>query len=344
MEFNRRSFLTGLGAFAGMGLQNLSAAEAGDDKKAWAVLLHMGVNMWCDCMPKHWGHCDTPEKLALVGQADHLRFDETLWRECTDRMKAYGLNMVVIDVGEAVVYPSHPELGVKGSWTPDRLKAEVKRLRAMGIEPIPKLNFSTAHDTWLKEYGRMVSTRTYYQVCADVIRDVCEIFDHPRWFHLGYDEETAEHQRQYEFAVMRQGELWWHDFLFFVKTVEKLGMRPWIWSDFYWHHPEDFLKRMPRSVLQSNWYYGAAFEHAKGRAKDIVQAYVDLDKAGFEQMPCGSNWSCDENFGNTVRFCSKNVSAKGLKGYLMAPWYFTVPLHREKVLQGIDLAGAAMKI
>lgn len=346
MELGRRAFLMGLGAFSGAGMLPISGGveNVRIPGKAWAVLLHMGTNMWCDKVPARWGNCDTPEKLALVGQADHFRFYEELWREYTGRMVSRGLNMVVIDVGEAVVYPSHPELGVKGSWTPDRLRTEVARLRKMGLEPIPKLNFSTAHDTWLKEYGRMVSTQKYYQVCRDVIRDVCEIFDHPRWFHLGYDEETANHQSQYEFAVVRQGELWWHDFLFFVKTVEDLGMRPWIWSDFYWHHPEDFLRRMPRSVLQSNWYYAAAFEDAKDFAKKRVQAYVDLDKAGFDQMPCGSNWSCDENFGNTVKYCAKNISAKSLSGFLMAPWYFTVPVHREKVLQGIDIAGAAKQL
>ena len=329
----------GAGALLMSGRGFGAEAKAADVR---AVLLHMGTNMWCDRTPDHWGNCDTPEKLSLVGQADHFRFDEGIWREYTARMKEKGLNMAVVDVGEAVVFPSHPELGVKGSWEPDRLRAEVARLKAMGIEAIPKLNFSTAHDAWLKDYGRMVSTSKYYKVCADVIRDVSEIFGHPRWFHLGYDEETAGHQAQYRFAVVRQGELWWHDFLWFVRQVEGLGMRPWIWSDFYWHHPEDFMKRMPRSVLQSNWYYGKAFEDAKDFAKKRVMAYVDLDKAGFEQVPCGSNWSCDENFAETVRFCRANVSKKGLKGFLMAPWYFTVPLHKDKVLQGIDLAGAAL--
>ena len=59
----------------------------------------------------------------------------------------------------------------------------------------------------------MVSTKKYYQVCEDLIKDVAEIFDHPRFFHLGYDEETASHQAKHLFAVCRQGELWWHDFL-----------------------------------------------------------------------------------------------------------------------------------
>lgn len=33
-----------------------------------------------------------------------------------------------------------------------------------------KLNFSAAHDQWLHDYSRMVSTPVYYKVCAEVIR------------------------------------------------------------------------------------------------------------------------------------------------------------------------------
>ena len=247
-------------------------------------------------------------------------------------MKTAGMNLVVIDLGEALQYQSHPELAVKGSWPIDKFRAELARLRAMGIEPIPKLNFSTAHDTWLKEYGRQVSTPAYYRVCSDMIREVCAIFDKPRFFHLGYDEETAAHQSQYSYAVVRQGELWWHDFLFFVKEVERQGARPWIWSDYYWNHPEEFLKRMPKSVLQSNWYYGAGFDPAKEK---YVQAYLDLDKAGFDQVPTGSNWSSDANFKGTVGFCKQNLAPERLKGFLMAPWFFTLKEWQEKNLQAI---------
>ena len=159
------------------------------------------------------------------------------------------------------------------------------------------------------------------------------IFDTPRFFHLGYDEETAAHQSQYGYVVVRQGELWWHDFLFFVKEVERQGVRPWIWSDYYWSHPEEFLKRMPKSVLQSNWYYGAAFEPAK---QVEVRTYLDLDKAGFEQIPTGSNWGNDANFKGTVAFCRKNLSPQRLKGFLMAPWFFTLKAWQEKNLQAIE--------
>ncbi|MDA3925398.1 MAG: Tat pathway signal protein [Kiritimatiellae bacterium] len=331
-EVSRRTFVqSGLTATAVSAFPGAGHAQAASPEFMWGALLHMGVNMWSDIPVDSWGHLK-PEKLKLVCQADHLRFDEKVWQTLTARMQKAGMNLIVIDLGEALQYESHPELSVKGSWKISRFRNELARLRAMGLEPIPKLNFSTAHDTWLKTYGRQVSTPVYYSVCADMIKEVCAIFDTPRFFHLGYDEETAAHQRKYSYAVVRQGELWWHDFLFFVKQVEKQGVRPWIWSDYCWNHPDEFMKRMPKSVLQSNWYYGEGFDPAKQKH---VKAYIDLEKAGFDQVPTGSNWSNDVNFKGTVDFCKKNIAPERLKGFLMASWFFTLPGRQEKNLQAI---------
>ena len=79
-------------------------------------------------------------------------------------MARAGMNMLVIDLGDGIRYESHPEIAVQGAWPPARLREELARLRALGLEPIPKLNFSTAHDAWLHDYSRMVSTPAYYKV------------------------------------------------------------------------------------------------------------------------------------------------------------------------------------
>ena len=89
----------------------------------YGLLIHLGRNMWA------------PHKAA-----DHVRCDENVWREITEHMADVGANMLVIDLGEALFYPSHPELAVKGTWSPEKMRAELKRLRSLGIEPIPKLN------------------------------------------------------------------------------------------------------------------------------------------------------------------------------------------------------------
>ena len=344
MAINRREFIsTAAGAFALGGCSSVAAvAKKPEPKFLWSYLVHFGVNSWKD-VPLETQDPNMDEKWLTRCCADHVRFDEDSWRKLSAKLAQAGCNQIIIDLAEIVVYPSHPELAVKGSWSVEKLRNELDRLRGMGFEVIPKMNFSACHDTWLKTYHRMVSTKKYYQVCEDVIKDAVEIFDHPRYFHLGYDEETAGHQAKHLFAVCRQGELWWHDFLWFAKVTEKTGCRPWIWSDYVWNHKYEFLKRMPKSVLQSNWYYGKEFDTSKMKRPHYVAAYEWLDKAGFDQVPTGSNWSCDTNFADTVKFCDAKCNKDLIKGYMMAPWTRTFKIHEAKALEAIAQMGDVIK-
>ena len=320
------------------------AAQPADEKpkkKAdmiWGDLLHLGMNMWCDRDVEHWGNLNA-EEVTFVSARPYLRFDENLWKDLTRQMAGAGMNLVVIDLGEGVRYESHPELAVKGSWTPAKLREELAAVRKLGLEPIPKLNFSTTHDAWLGPYSRCVSTPAYYRVCQDLIAEVVALFDKPRFFHLGYDEETAAHQVNYSYAVVRQHELWWHDFLFFVKQVETQGVRPWIWSDYGWHHKDEFFQKMPKSVLQSNWYYGLGFG---AKLDPMVHHYLDLEEHGYDQIPTGSNWSTPKNFAATVEFCRQHISPAHLKGFLQTPWKPTVELCRKHHLEAIDQVAQAI--
>ena len=166
----------------------------------WAYLLHLSYNMWSDR--------DVPERREHYSAKPYLRLDISLWNDILRRMADVGMNMVLIDLGDGVKYESHPEIAVRDAWTVNRLKDELSKIREMGLEPIPKLNFSACHDAWLGPYSRCVSTDTYYEVCRDLISEVIEIFDKPRFFHLGMDEETARHQRYYNYVMVRQYDLW----------------------------------------------------------------------------------------------------------------------------------------
>jgi hypothetical protein len=304
------------------------------------VLLHLGYNMWAD-------H-DHPSYRArgcrsYVAQP-HLRFDEPLWREILQAMSEGGLNAVVIDLGEGVAYKSHPELGAEGAWTPAKLKDELQRCRDLGLEPLPKLNFSTCHDHWLGPYARMVSTPVYYGVCRDLIAEVCELFDGPRLFHLGMDEETAAHQRNFLYAVMRQGALWWDDLGRFVEHVRKGGSRAWVWSDKIWHcGREEFAANMPREVVQSNWYYAADFSLAEDfPLRTRLQAFLDLDELGYEQIPTGSNWTWRENILQLRDWCGEHLAPERLMGFLQTPWHPTIEHFRYKHLDAVEALRQAM--
>jgi len=276
---------------------------------------------------------------GYFGCRPYLRADKKLWDDTLIRMANAGMNMAVIDLGDGVKYESHPEIAVKRAWSVGKLKKELAKMRAMGIEPIPKLNFSTCHDTWLGPYARKVSTPEYYRVCKDLIAEVIDIFQKPRFFHLGMDEETPGHQRAFDYVVVRQADLWWHDFLFLVKEVEKKGVRAWIWSDYVWHHPDLFFERMPKSVLQSNWYYGKRFSKEIG----AVRAYLELDAHGYDQIPTGANWTCTENIGGTVNYGRRNIDPKRFLGFLLTYWRPTLESCRPRIEEAIDLTAEAKR-
>jgi hypothetical protein len=301
--------------------------------KIWANLVHLSFNMWAandytnqENLPSGFKRDSDP-----IYQP-YLRFDTKLWDDMLKKMVDAGMNMVLIDLGDGVKWDSHPEIAVKKAWSTDRLKRELAKMRKMGLEPIPKLNFSTCHDAWLSPYSRCISSDIYYTVCRDLIAEICELFDKPRFFHLGMDEETAENMVVFDYAVVRQHDLWWHDFYYLVDQVEKAGSRAWIWSDYIWHHEDVFLKKMPKSVLQSNWYYYTNFK------KDdfYVKGYRLLEEHGFDQVPTGSNYGDPKNFEMTVKYCDKLISPEHLKGYLMTAWAITQEHRRNAHFEAID--------
>ena len=322
----------------------------GKEPFIWAALLHLGMNMWHD------------QKAPLKPVRDYLWFDEAVWRDVTQKMHDVGMNMVVIDLGEGMAFKKHPELAVKGTWSQDKMRRELDRLRGLGLEPIPKLNFSSLHDAWLGEYQWMLSTPEYYRVVEDTINEAIDVFDKPRFMHLGWDEEESGGlQQKYELRIERHGDLWWHDFLFTLKLVEERGVRPWAW------HARDFnewISRCPKNVLLSHAYYGRTFNLDKvekprwappGYYVQLIRRYEWLDKAGYDQIPCATTWvpdyyalhhikDNDVNFPLTVQHCRSVISPQRLKGFLMAPWMPTDEKNRAILLHSIDLVGQSMLI
>ena len=345
---NRREFisLSGLaGAGTVAGCASMSAGAKPEPAFVWGELIHLGMNEWHEIPQRQkWPNMTDPVLIEAVANeynaADHVRFDEAVWKRVSEKFRKSGVNQIVIDLGEAVVYPSHPEIAVKGAWSPDKLRDELRRLRSMGFEPIPKLNFSTTHDIWLGMYHRMVSTPRYYQVVSDLIRDVCEIFDSPRYFHLGLDEETPNFQMKgQKLVVVRQGELWRKDVLFYVREVERLGSRAWIWSDYLRHHEPEEFGWMPKSVVQSPWWYIGKLDPEKNVP---TKALVRLAKLGYDVVPCSSNcYSHPGAMSLLVEFCRKTFDPAHLLGFQMAPWLEMNEVFEKRWCESADQLAAA---
>ena len=366
---NRRSFLKGIAA-AGIAssipanilshpafLSQQKTAQSKD--KVWANLIHLSYNMWHDHSNVVWDNlpadtysspnfkpktCMDARRWAR-GYRPFLTFDEDTWNAILRQMADRGMNMMVIDLGDAIKYNSHPEIAVENAWSTEKLKAELAKMRKMGIEPIPKLNFSTSHHAWLGEYSRMVSTKKYYSVCKNLINEVIELFDTPRYFHLGMDEEIYHHQKDYNYVTVRQNDLWWHDFYLLMEEVEKSNVRSWIWTPS--SDPEIFYKKMPKSVIQSSWTYASKREDfnnlSNSKLAHRIKFYSDLEKHGYDQIPTGSNHSNDENMEAHVEYLSKVLDESKLLGFMTAPWRPTLAPCLDTHIAAIDQMGNAIK-
>ena len=126
--------------------------------------------------------------------------------------------------------------------------------------------------------------------------------------------------------------------------MKKAGSRSWIWSDYGWRHKEEFLGRMPRDVLQSNWYYYHIDGEANPEKLERIAFYDELDKSGFDQIPCGSAYSWKPNFTELVCYCRKHLAGlPRLKGFMLAPWMRTWNRFHDRNATALEAFGMGKK-
>lgn len=210
----------------------------------------LGYNMWFD-------------KGALLTlseedrkERDFLYFDKATWNTVTEFLPAQGFNTVVIDLAEGLRYDSAPELAVDGSLSKAEFSQMLARLRSMGLTPIPKLDFSSAHDIWLKDYARMLCTTPYRNLVKNLIAEVAELFDHPQFFHIGMGDECNEYQKYYEYIATRSRICFWEDIHIMLNSCRSVGARPMMSGEYFYREPYVFQKEISTDVVVTAPYFG----------------------------------------------------------------------------------------
>jgi len=304
-------------------------------------------------------------------------FDEDTWNAIVDAMADAGMNSLFLDIHEGLHYGSHPELAVEDAWTRQRMRKEIKRLKEKGMIITPKLNFSTCHDFWLGPYEKMVSTPTYYQVCRDLIRELCELFADTPYFHLGMDEEDYRHAKNDQLVVYRRDKQLWYDMQFLMDCVRDCGKTPVIWGSIPVYNYEEFKANIsPEDMIIMHYYYNGALDnpehwtrtdsredyyqyyHVPGTFGGMGYAgmgmeYIERDDPycvhfrknalrsaldGYDTILCCSNfYEHPHNADDVVEMVMKDWPEERVKGIITCPWYFSNAAGREKNLEGIRL-------
>lgn len=326
---------------------------------SFAILVHLGENMWGD----------------LRAQTT-LHFDKGVWNNIVEKCIEEGIDTIVVDLGEGIKYNTHPEIGIEGSWTHDEMKAEVIRLKEKGLRLIPKLNFSAVHDAWMGIYERMVSTPIYYQVVRDLIFEAYEMFLEPEYIHIGMDEENPRHadDPMYEFVCIRRDGLLHHDIKYIMNCVKEAGSKVFTWgcpymfydepyeytdkdtlvgeSNYYQFKKEKWTKISDQSEEVRN-YYATRFIQRNGFSIEyveedpIVQKAIDCmercAKSGIKIAPVSSNIFLKENDRATVEYYSQCEYKDSVEMFIGCPWVMTRKENEETIIDEIQRLGAAKR-
>ncbi len=170
------------------------------------------------------------------------------------------LNALMIDVADGVVFRNHRELKRQYSITMAKFKEFVKLGRSLGMEIIPKLNFSKSfhrhhHNEWMRPYNKLKDDREYYRHAFSLMSELIRATK-PKYFHIGMDEDHEHTPEEYvEKIVNLRG---W---------LKKRGVKTIQWIDIGKRWQKDIeakmrwaVGRIPKDVILCHWqYFGREF-------------------------------------------------------------------------------------
>jgi hypothetical protein len=188
-------------------------------------------------------------------------FDPGVAGEIVEELARQGFNALLIGVSDGVRYRSHPEFGRHYSAPMAELEALATHARSLGLEVIPKLNFSRSpincHNDWMRAPGEQWHTHFeddyYWRTAFEAIDEVIAACRPARYFHVGMDEDHERSYSQYVEAlrVLRAG-------------LRKRHLTMAAWSDSALGYPSGQIYReksemaedlLPRDSVRVLWDY-----------------------------------------------------------------------------------------
>ena len=255
-------------------------------------------------------------------------FDLDLALEIVESMSRVGMNLLVIDCEDGVVYKSHPELRRPYSADMRALEAIVRRAESLGIEIVPKMNFSQGsegHNLWFRPHNFPFDTPDYWKKATDLIDELIGVCQPKRFFHIGMDEDFGRSHAQYVKAICT------------LRTILKQRrLRPVIWNDSattmggpYEVFGEKCMHaetKIPKDVVQAPWCYHAS------QPKTIAR----LTSEGFDL------WGAPGPQPEQAKAWKNDLLKYGGKGVLLTRWIPCRRGNRKELLRVINTVGAVL--
>lgn len=272
-------------------------------------------------------------------------YDEEVWEWYMEELPKNGINTLIFNAMDNIVYSSHPEIALEDAWSHERLKKELDRFKERGIKVIPELNFSSFHSYWLKEYRRMTSSKVYYQVVKDLLEEAYELFEHPDYISISMDEEFYRPEsvegpnNKEDIAIIRKSDLILHDIRYMVDIIKGLGSMPIVAYDCLRMYTEKFKAAFSRDdLVLLPWHY-LAFKpehfmedpYHPGVVFERDTPWVQRDFKGLEEVVkseynlifltgCWNEYPQKYSHQDAMEYMLENVSEDRILGFGSTSW------------------------
>ncbi|MCX7806012.1 MAG: hypothetical protein N3A38_12590 [Planctomycetota bacterium] len=207
------------------------------------------------------------------------KWDKATGLAVVDAMAGAGMNMLIVDVEDAVIYRTLPDIRRKYSVPMSELVEMAGRAKEHGIELVPKMNFSLSprhrHSAWFEPTQALPPSKEFWRRGLAALDEVVEAV-RPGMVHVGMDEDDTRSPQEYL-----------RDLLRLRRELKRRGLRMVMWADVghRWQAQERWkqipaIKELPRDVILMPWRYDAVPEDWARR----------LVKWGFEVIGASGCW------------------------------------------------------
>lgn len=215
-------------------------------------------------------HITHYDPIWVANKDNEEPFDLEIGLRIIDAMADVGLNLLLIDPKDGVRYATHPELARPYSQDIGILNRLSEHAAKRGIETAIKLNFAQSaqhqHNHWFRPHNKLFDSPEYWKLAFEIIDELLETVNPPRFFHIGMDEDHDRSYGQYVEAIHTL-----HD------GLAARNLTTLIWNDSACHWPAAAIHRdksleaerkAPRDVIHVLWDYGDWDSEALSRIRD----------------------------------------------------------------------------
>ena len=261
-----------------------------------------------------------------------------------------GFNQLMLEIGRAFPYRSHPKVAAPWVWSRAQWKEFVRAARGLGFELIPQYNAlgHQGESGLATAYPELSEDANGWCLCPRqprVLQCLRDIFDElieltgPRCFHVGLDEADVPSSPPLFGLCPRckgtdGGALFADHVLGMHAHLKRRGLETTMWADMLLHRPEHnmvhglrpgtwkAIDRLPRDIVMIDWVYTPVKRY--GGAEYLM-------KEGFRVT--GATW----HHPKAVEEFSRFAVSRGLHGMCATTW--TAPVYRDLPLVCVLLAG-----